>query len=193
MLIVFEGIDGSGKTTQAKILTKRLTERGLKVFYSKEPTEGIIGRFIREEVLSKGRITDPRSIALLYAADRSIHLNSVIFSDDVINIFDRFYYSSIAYQGALGVPVDYIMAVNSFAPKPDLTFLMDIDPLLGLKRLNRFDRFENVETLVKVREIYLSLAKQYGMIVVDAAKGEQEISDKIIKILEETRPVVKTR
>jgi len=108
-LIVFEGIDGSGKTTQAKILARRLNNQGLKASYSKEPTEGVIGRFIRQEVLANGQITDPRAVVLLYAADRSTHLNSVVFSDDVINIFDRFYYSSVAYQGALGVPIDYIL------------------------------------------------------------------------------------
>lgn len=193
MLIVFEGIDGSGKTTQAKILARRLNNQGLKASYSKEPTEGVIGRFIRQEVLTNGQITDPRAVALLYAADRSTHLNSVVFSDDVINIFDRFYYSSVAYQGALGVPIDYILMVNSFAPKPDLVFLMDIDPTLGLKRLNRFDRFENIETLIKVREIYLNLAKRYGMFVIDATKSVEEISNKIMGIVEETRSVAKGR
>jgi len=70
---------------------------------------------------------------------------------------------------------------------------MDIDPTLGLKRLNRFDRFENIETLIKVREIYLNLAKQYGMFVIDATKSVEEISNKIMGIVEETRSVAKGR
>lgn len=193
MLIVFEGIDGSGKTTQAKMLAQKLALKGLKVHYSKEPTDGPIGSFIRQKVLLDGSINDPRAVALLYAADRSMHLKNTDFSDGVINIFDRFFYSSIAYQGALGVPLEYILTINSFAPKPDLVFLLDVDPAVGLKRLNRFDKYENLETLIKVRHIYLDLAEKYGMIVVDASKSLEEISEKIYRIVEETLSAARKR
>jgi len=182
---VFEGIDGSGKTTQATMLAKRLSSKGLKVHYSKEPTDGCIGLFIRQKVLSEGAITDPRAVALLYAADRSLHLKSTDFSAGTINVFDRFYFSSIAYQGALGVPAEYIFEINSFAPKPDLVFLLDIDPIIGLSRLQRFDRYENLETLAKVRDIYLDLAKKHNMIVLDASKSIEETSQEIYRIVEE--------
>lgn len=193
MLIVFEGTDGSGKTTQAKMLVQKLNSKGLVAHYSKEPTEGPIGTLIRQKVLSDGSIRDPRAVALLYAADRSTHITNTDFSPGVINVFDRYFYSSMAYQGALGVPLDYILEINSFAPKPDLVFLFDLDPAVGLKRLNRFDNYENLETLMKVRSIYLDLAEKFGMIVVDASKSVEEVSRKIYGIVEETLSVAHRR
>lgn len=193
MLIVFEGIDGSGKTTQAKILTQKLNTQGFVAHYSKEPTDGPIGTFIRQKVLSDGSIKDPRAVALLYAADRSYHLGNVDLSGRVINVFDRFFYSSLAYQGALGVPIEYILEINSFAPKPDLVFLLDIDPATGLKRLNRFDSYENLGMLLKVRNIYLELAEKHGMIVLNASESVEEISQKIYVAVEEKLAVARKR
>ncbi len=188
---MFEGIDGSGKTTQAKLLAHNLGLLGLNVQYSKEPTDGPIGSFIRQRVLLEGLIVDPRAIALLYAADRSTHVRNTRFSNDVINIFDRYYYSSIAYQGALGVPVEYIFEINSFAPRPDLIFLLDIDPAVGLRRLDKRDSFENLDLLTKVRDLYLSLAKQCSMVIVDATQGVQEIAGNIMRVMEEKGLVTK--
>jgi dTMP kinase len=183
MLIVFEGIDGSGKTTQAKLLFSKLESTGLTVSYSKEPTDGVIGKLIRAEVLNKKNITNALTVVLLYAADRVQHINEVNLKNASINIFDRYYFSSMAYQGCAGASLDFIQSVNSFAPKPDLIFLLDIDPEISLKRLRVHDEFERVEYLKEVRSTYLRLATKHNMIVLDAQNNISALAENIFKIV----------
>ncbi|MCL5788610.1 MAG: dTMP kinase [Candidatus Marsarchaeota archaeon] len=163
MLIVFEGIDGSGKSTQAELLTRRLVASGVNASWSKEPTHGLVGRLIREHVLSKPDLTDPVTIALLYAADRAGHLSDVRKEGRDVLIFDRYYYSSIAYQGALGASRSFIESVNSFAPVPDMVFLLDLPVEVSLGRKGSTDEFEKLGFLEKVRKIYLELAEARGI------------------------------
>lgn len=100
-----------------------------------------------------------------------------------IYILDRYFYSSLAYQGACGVPLSYIEFINSFAPKPDLVFLLDIDPAIGLSRLKQFDKFENLSYLNKVRKLYLYLANKYNMIVFDATEKSEVLAKKIFDVV----------
>lgn len=185
MLIVFEGIDGSGKSTQAELLTRRLVASGVNASWSKEPTHGLVGRLIREHVLSKPDLTDPVTIALLYAADRAGHLSDVRKEGRDVLIFDRYYYSSIAYQGALGASRSFIESVNSFAPVPDMVFLLDLPVEVSLGRKGSTDEFEKLGFLEKVRKIYLELAEARGFVVLDATHNESWLSDQVFHVVYE--------
>ncbi|ADG13525.1 thymidylate kinase [Methanocaldococcus infernus ME] len=162
MFIVFEGIDGSGKTTLSKMLAKELSG-----YWTCEPTDGEIGRLIRS-YLSSGNI-DNISLSLLFAADRVEHCKEI---EKVLNsgrdvICDRYLYSSIAYQSSLGVEENFLWEINKYAIKPDLVFLLVVDVDEAMKRVKGKDIFENKNFLEKVQEKYLELAKRFNFIVID--------------------------
>ncbi|RLF61419.1 MAG: dTMP kinase [Thermoplasmata archaeon] len=183
MFIVFEGIDGAGKGTQAKMLAFWLRKRGYEVFLTKEPTNGEVGKLIKK-ILKKDEI-NPRSIALLFAADRAEHVDRIKKELDMgkIVLSERYLLSSLAYQGASGLELEWIYEINKFAIKPDLTIYLDIPPEVGLKRIKSRDLrefFERVEFLVKVREIYHTLInKEENIIVIDATKDIGDIQREI--------------
>lgn len=188
VLIAFEGIDGSGKSTQARLLTENLQKAGVQCDYSKEPTEGTIGEFIRKEVLRTARISNPFAIALLYAADRAIHIEHLSRAKNVVHVLDRYFYSSLAYQGAAGVPLDYLLNINSFAPAADVAFLLDVDPDTSLRRLNSFDEFEKLDYLAKVRDLYLKLARNYDFIVLDANQSPDHLAMNVLETVRKKLP-----
>lgn len=183
MFIVFEGIDGAGKGTQAKMLAFWLRKKGYEVFLTKEPTNGEVGKLIKK-ILKKDEI-NPRSIALLFAADRAEHVDRIKKELDMgkIVLSERYLLSSLAYQGASGLELEWIYEINKFAIKPDLTIYLDIPPEVGLKRIKTRDLrefFERVEFLVKVREIYHTLInKEENIIVIDATKDIGDIQREI--------------
>ncbi|MFX1295298.1 MAG: dTMP kinase [Promethearchaeota archaeon] len=159
--IVLDGIDGSGTTTHSKILRKWLKNRGYSVLFTREPTTRKIGTLIQKII----KIDKTSSIvdALLFAADRIDHLEKVIrpaLKANKIVISDRYVESSIAYQTAAGIEMNWILELNKFAEKPDLIIILDIEPEVGLSRKAKVsDKFENVTFLHKVRENYLQRAK----------------------------------
>lgn len=177
MFITLEGPEGSGKTSVSKMLIKELEKRGYPVVFTREPGGTPIAEEIRDIILDKKNTAlDPRAEALLYAASRRQHLVEKIWpalKEGKIVICDRFLDSSLAYQGgARGLGVDEIYAINSFATEgtlPDLTLLFDIDPTIGLERINKNkDREVNrldLEKLAfhdKVRSTFLELSKKYS-------------------------------
>ncbi|MFQ5887101.1 MAG: dTMP kinase [Candidatus Hydrothermarchaeales archaeon] len=184
MFIAIEGIDGSGKGTHAKLLNRWLKEKGYDTFLTTEPTTSEIGAVLREG-LKHGKF-DSKTEALLFAADRSEHLEKIRsnLGKGKIVITERYFYSSIAYQGASGVSIRWISEINRFAPRPDLTLLLDIEPEEGLQRissknsLRRSTRekeyFEKREFLSKVRAIYLDLKREYDDITVIGASGPMD-------------------
>ncbi|MEM3670946.1 MAG: dTMP kinase [Thermoprotei archaeon] len=183
MLVVFEGIDCSGKSTQAKALAERLENTGLKVSLTSEPTHGLVGEFIRKHVLNKPDITDPFTVALLFAADRANHLSELNFGDYDVVVFDRYYFSSVAYQTSSGAPRSFVEGINSFAPKPDHVFLLDLPAEVSVQRKSKRDKLEGVEFLKRVRETYLSLAKEFGFTVLDATKPASEVSEQVFQTM----------
>lgn len=173
MFITFEGGEGSGKTSVIKAISEYLTKNNIAHITTREPGGSIIAEKIRKILLDKEN-TDisVKTEALLFAASRVQHLEEVILpalSDNKVVLCDRYLDSSLAYQGhARGIGFDDILKVNHFAVQhlPNYTFYIDVDPKIGLKRvngrgaLNRLD-LENLDFHQKVREGYLKLAKLY--------------------------------
>ena len=193
MFITLEGPEGSGKTTAVDAACKALEEMGYHIVRTREPGGTPIAEQIRNVILDKENTKmDPRTEALLYAASRRQHLVEKVWpalKEGKIVVCDRYLDSSLAYQGgARNLGVDNVLNINLFATEntwPDLTLLFDIKPEIGLARIasnsarevNRLD-LEKLEFHNKVRETFLSLAKQYPerYVIIDASKSREEVA-----------------
>jgi dTMP kinase len=166
LFIAFEGIDGSGKSTQVKLLSYNLKNAGHKVHLTAEPTEGPIGKMIRD-IFSHKMEADHRVIAGLFIADRLDHLlnkeTGILkkLEEGYTVITDRYYFSSYAYQGT-HMPMEWVIEANSLAAnllRPDLNIYIDIDPKASMDRLNSdrpaMELYETVENLHNVRAKFL--------------------------------------
>jgi dTMP kinase len=177
--IVIEGLDGSGKTTQARLLVQKLRSKHNAV-YTTEPSHGKIGSFIRENCLYEEKRLDSAAEALLFAADRVQHVqNEVIpaLNEGKLVISDRYIYSSLAYQGSAGLSLSWIEAINKHALKPDLAVFLDVAPETVLQRLNRKKSImENLETQRSVREIYLTFVANGELVRIDGDMPIDELS-----------------
>lgn len=198
MFITFEGPDGSGKTTQIKLLERYFKQKGYDILITREPGGTDISEQIRRVILDKNntemdRITE----ALLYSASRAQHVAEVIkpaLLQGKVIICDRFVDSSIVYQGiGRSLGIDFIKKINDIATagtKPDITFLMKISPQEGLSRkyssdeCNRLD-MEKLEFHNRVYEGYLKLEKlcPERIIGIDAGRSIEEIHENIIKVI----------
>ncbi len=161
--ICFDGIDGSGKTTQLVRLADRLSALGVEVVRSKEPTDGPLGRRIRESA-RLGRL-DPREELDVLLADRPEHVETLIrpsLRAGKIVLLDRYFWSTMAYQGCtLGDPAAILARNRAFAPDPDITVLMDLPIAASQSRIVSRDgavnNFEKAEFLTRCRDIFLSI------------------------------------
>jgi len=185
--IVIEGIDGSGKTTIIKRLSKKLSSQNFKVRVTKEPSEGPIGQFIRKYINETNR-RDPILETLLFAADRRWHIENIIkpsleIYDYVIS--DRYVYSSVAYQTVSSlINEEYIYIVNRHILKPDYSFFIDIEPELTLKRINRKKNiFEELSYLRKVYKIYRNMVKKGYLIRIEGRARVDDIVEVILKYI----------
>jgi dTMP kinase len=189
VFIVFEGIDGSGKSTHIKSLSGELRQLGQNVLQTSEPSMNGVGSFIKRYARSGGQRLPPETEALLFAADRYEHVKSIIepaLRHGRVVVSDRYLYSSLAYQGAAGVSLDWIREMNRFAPKPDLAILLDIHPEFSLRRVKRRHTvFEAAEYLRKVREIYLQLSKQGELVKVDADRPKRVVQAELLALVQE--------
>ncbi len=197
--ISFEGIEGSGKSTQAKRLAGYFRSKGKKVIHTAEPGGTNIGQKIRELLLEPENHMEPLTELLLYYASRAQHVREVIYPailDDTIVITDRFSDSTVAYQGyARGIDLKLLSRLSDIVNpdlKPFLTFMLDLDVEEGLKRnkkASKKDRFEleAVEFHNRVRKGFLQIASEEPERVkmIDASRSQDEISEDIIKIIEE--------
>ncbi len=175
--IVFEGTDGSGKTTQIKLLSKYLKEKGEQVYLTCEPTESPFGGLLR--ACLGGRMdTDERAIAALFAVDRLDHILNPVngikkkLEEGFTVLCDRYYLSSFAYNGEF-VPLEWVISLNEQAMKelrPDLVLYLDLPPEECMKRVSRrgeVERYESLDKQLKIRERYLSLFERF--------KGQENI------------------
>jgi dTMP kinase len=192
--IAFEGIDGSGKSTQVKLLSDKLTKSGLKIYTTAEPTNSRIGQVIRD-IFKHKMEADHRTIAALYAADRLDHLTNK--TDGIIKkmeegytvITDRYYFSSYAYHG-VHMDMDWVMQANSLSAdllRPDLNIFIDVFPEEGMKRLNKgrssIELYESTENLKNVREKYFEafrlLEGKEKIFIINGECSAEEISKDI--------------
>jgi dTMP kinase len=139
-LIVLEGLDGAGTTTQARRLIAHLQGRGVPAHLTREPSDGPIGRLIREMLTGHHAVPDQRisqsTFGLLFAADRLDHLQREVeprLAAGATVVSDRWYHSSLAYQGT-GADRDWIATLNARARRPDLTIFLQVRPEIAAQR-----------------------------------------------------------
>ena len=196
--IVFEGIDGAGKTTQVKLLAERLQAEGKRVEITAEPTGGPEGKLLREAL--GGRIRKSEcEMAVMFVADRIAHnidevsgINALVDAGAYV-ICDRYYYSTLAYQGQ-STDYEWVKSMNLGCPeirRPDLCVYLDLTPEQSLARISKgresVEIYENIETLTRVRNTFLSIiddlrAEGDSISVVDASRSPEEIAEEIYRI-----------
>ncbi|MEZ0323773.1 MAG: dTMP kinase [Hydrogenothermaceae bacterium] len=197
IFITFEGIEACGKTTQANKLYNYLIENGYKAVLTREPGGTILGKKIREILLSHTEEKFPiLAELLLYEADRNIHIHNIIrpkLEDGFIVISDRFYHSTTAYQHyGRNINFDIVEYLNNLATegiKPDITFLIDIPVEKSFERLKSRDRLESesIDFHRKVREGFLKIAEkeQDRMVVLDGIQSIDDLFNQIISTLKD--------
>ncbi|WP_022869110.1 dTMP kinase [Schaalia vaccimaxillae] len=197
VFITFEGGDGSGKSTQIQRVRHWFEERGFEVLVTREPGGTELGSEIRRLVQNGPEDVDPRTEALLYAADRAYHVATVVrpaLERGAIVLADRYIDSSLAYQGAArSLGVDEIRALSAWATNtldPALTFLLDLPPEVGARRRtdapDRMER-ESMDFHERVRHEYLRLAdaEPERIVVIDAVGTPDEVFSEIRGVLVE--------
>ena len=182
ILVVVEGIDGTGKTTLARNLYATLRDMGHEAIFTCEPTDGKWGRLLRSSFSAAERLSPSEELDL-FIRDRQDHVERVLspaLSRRCYVICDRYYFSTMAYQGARGLDPREIRSANeAFAPVPDLVLLMDLDPELALKRIieergDRPNNFEQLAVLKKVDAIFVSLSDPF-IVRLDATLSPEEL------------------
>ncbi len=190
LFIVFEGIDGSGKSTQSLKLFNYLKEQGFTVFHGMEPTNGEYGSHIRE-ILKGDEIPSAEKQVELFILDRKENIkNNVqpVLEKQGIVILDRYMYSNMAYQGAMGLSPEFILNKNLAEnfPEPNRVYLIDITPETAINRITKRnsqgeqknDFFEKASFLDKVRNIYLSNQRK-NFCVINGDSDEETIFEEI--------------
>ncbi len=185
LFIVLEGIDGTGKSTQARLLADWFRGQGREVVTSREPTDGPWGRLLRESAGS-GRLS-PEDELELFLRDRRQHVEELIapsLAAGKVVILDRYYFSTMAYQGARGFdPAEIRRKNEEFAPVPDLLFTLDLDVETALSRIgargDTANEFEKRDSLEKCREIFLSLAGEPFAHIIPTDGGPEEVQRRI--------------
>jgi dTMP kinase len=186
-LIALEGLDGVGKTTQARLLAHYLARLGLPVILTREPTNGFFGQKIRQIINNGRQGLTPAAELELFLADRQEHVQQVIgpaLADGKTVITDRYYFSSMAYQGALGLdPREIQRRHEDFAPPPDLVIILDLPLDEVSRRLEQRGTpasrsFEDIDYLAKVAAIFDSL-DVVGLARVSGLGSEAEVQARI--------------
>lgn len=194
ILIVFEGLDGCGKSTQLRRAATALKARGAEFVVTREPTDGVWGRRIREMARS-GEGVAPETELKWFFEDRREHMREVVepaLAAGRIVLSDRSYISTVAYQGARGLDPAKILADSEAEfVRPDLVLLFEISAKQGLERVNERGGqsepvFENLEFLERVATIFETLEVD-GLERIDASRGEDEIASDVLRILDSIR------
>jgi dTMP kinase len=186
VFICIEGLDGCGKTTQAKLLAKKL-RKSHNAVYTAEPSRGKIGTFIRKRCLYGEKRLSTVVEALLFAADRVEHVENEVLpalNEGRLVISDRYVYSSLAYQGAAGLSIEWIEQINEHALKPDLAIFIDVDPKTVMRRLKpKRSVMENIETLQKVRGVYLKFVAKGELIRLNGNRAKDEVAEALYALV----------
>lgn len=192
--IVFEGIDGSGKSTHSRLLCERLQAENLPMYKTFEPTDSEIGKMIRNIITGQQK-TDPRTLAGLFVADRLNHiLNDENGMKKILNegkniISDRYYFSSYAYH-SLDMDMDWVIAANSLSAsmlKPTLNIFIDVAPEICMERISKnrlgLDLFETLDKLKAIRENYFrafeKLKSKEKIVVIDGNRAISHVHEDV--------------
>jgi len=194
LFIAFEGIDGSGKSTQATLLGQHLAQQGDEVYNTGEPSTGTIGKLLRQ-ILTGVQKADERVIAGLFVADRLDHLLNN--TDGIVKqlneghtvICDRFYFSSYAYQGT-HMDMKWVIEANAMSAlvkRPDLNIFIDVAPEVCLQRISsnrmQHEHYETLDNLVKVRDNFFKafdlLKREEKVLVVDGNRPISEVAEEV--------------
>ena len=188
VFICLEGLDGCGKTTQARLLVNRLRKE-CDAVYTAEPSGGPIGKLIKKHYLDAKRRGSAVAEALLFSADRVEHVKSEVLpavKRGKIVVSDRYVFSSLAYQGAAGVDLKWIEEVNKHAVRPELALFIDVDPKTVVGRLKRKKSvMENLQTQLKVREVYLKYVETGALLRIDGNRSKREVAREIWGIVKD--------
>ena len=183
--IVIEGIDGTGKSTQAARLADWFRDQGREVVHSREPTDGLWGKKLRESA-ANGRLS-PGDELEYFLNDRRQHVEELIapsLAEGKVVILDRYYFSTMAYQGARGFdPTEIRRRNEAFAPVPDLLLILDLDIDSALGRIgargDTASESEKRDNLERCREIFLSLKDEPFVRVINTNGTLDEVADRI--------------
>ena len=194
LFIALEGIDGSGKSTQVKLLASILEKAGLKVYSTSEPTGGETGKLIRKE-LSQNDKENHEVIAALFLADRLEHIldkqNGLLkkLKEGYTVITDRYYFSSYAYH-SVHMPLDWVIEINKPCAqllRPDITIYIDVPPEESMKRIEnsrgKRELYETLDNLTRVRDKYYEafrlIKSDENILIVDGNNSPEQIADEI--------------
>ena len=175
MLIVLEGIDGAGTTTQTRRLCEALEARGVAAHATREPSDGPVGRLLREILSGKHAPTDATTMALLFAADRADHLQREVapaIAEGKVVVSDRWYHSSLAYQGTEEERA-WIAELNRRARRPDLTIFVEVNPAVAARR--RADA-QRTDELFDAAEVQRRVAAGYRAVMAELARRERIVA-----------------
>jgi len=192
--IVFEGIDGTGKSTQIARLADALRLLGHEVIETREPTEGIYGRQIRALYQNRHTVSVDEELDL-FIKDRRDHIDNLIIPSLAaakIVLCDRYYLSTAAYQGAAGCNPDEIIARHDFAPEPDLAIIIEVDPRTCITRITEkrgdvLNDFEQLESLKKVDSIFKEMDLPY-IERIDGSVSEEQVHQRVVRLIDRLLP-----
>lgn len=191
--IVIEGIDGAGTTTQAKLLSAWIASRGRKCVLTSEPSQGPVGRLLRQILSGRERTFGNDAISLLFAADRLDHLDSEVLpalQAGSAVVSDRYYHSSFTYQSLQG-DLDWIRELNSHARTPDVTYILDLPAGLAAERRRREreseELYEQDSTQCQLEQAYRrlpSMLRDEALVMVDGREPVDRVHRAITADLE---------
>ncbi len=192
--IVFEGIDGTGKSTQIMLLGRALRQRGHAVVVTREPTEGVHGRQIRALYRNRSAVS-PEEELELFILDRREHIDTLIAPSLAAGktvLCDRYFLSTAAYQGAAGCSPEMIIDRHHFAPIPDLALIIEVPPRMCISRItehrgDQLNDFEQLESLKKVDSIFRQMDLPYIQRI-DGSASEEDVHQQVWELIEKLLP-----
>jgi len=200
LFVVFEGIDGTGKSTQLHLLADKLQQLGYAVVSTREPTDGPFGQKIRKLFVDREVVSSAEELEL-FIADRDQHVREVIapaLANGCIVVCDRYYLSTVAYQGANGLDPELIMEKNMDFPVPDLAIILEIEPAQSILRIQNQrnetpNTFEKESNLRKVAAIFDSMQHPY-IERINASDSIENVHLQVVKAVKITlaRKIIQT-